>query len=832
MSDHPIGLQRRDALVLALGSAISSLPVLSGKAQAGVPVHDAGTRRIAFDQGWRFYRGGGEGFAATAFDDSAWRSVDLPHDWSVEDVPASLSQAAVGPFDKRAIGRTATGFAIGGEGWYRKSIDLDDLPADARLELALDGAYLETEIWLNGQSLKTNVNGYIPFAVDLTPALDRAGKNILAIHVRNEGRNSRWYSGSGLYRSIELIARPSGSRIAPWGVGAWTRRLAKGAAEISVTTELELVAPDQQLITRLRDENGMVVAQASSKASSTTSQSLTVRGPRLWSPDQPQLYQLETVLQSGDRTIDRLEQPFGVRIISFDARRGMTLNGARFALRGGCVHHDNGLLGACAYPDADERRIRLLKARGFNAIRSSHNPASRSLRDACDRLGMLLIEEAFDVWHSAKEPEDFSTQFEGHWEEVLEAMVRSARNSPSVIMWSIGNEIPYRATDEGVKWQWRLANAVRQMDPTRPVTAGLNGVLGAPMVADADTARTGQAGKVDNASTIFLDVPGYNYRLEDIEAEQQVYPDRVVYASETFARDLYDYKALSDRAPYFLGEFLWTAMDYLGEAGLGATAQLKDGSFPIYMPAYPWVNAWCGDIDLIGQQKASSLARDVLWGMSPLEISVQRPIAAGKFEYVANWGWPDELQSWTWPGSEGRVLSVRVHCAGDRVELRLNGAVVGTRALTKSDGMRCEFKLPYAAGVLEAVGYRGGQVIGRRTLRTVGTAAAIRLRAERDKVPPGPLGLHYLVVEVVDQEGHVLPDEQRSVRLTLEGTASLLAFGSANPLATGSLQARETQTFRGRAMAIFRSLGSASDVRVEMTSEGLEGATAQLRFVN
>ncbi|HEX7742966.1 MAG TPA: glycoside hydrolase family 2 TIM barrel-domain containing protein, partial [Sphingobium sp.] len=502
----------------------------------------------------------------------------------------------IGPFDKKAIGATATGFAVGGEGWYRKHFRVDGFPADARVEIVFDGIYLESDVFLNGRKLGGNVHGYLPFSVDLTPHLDRKGDNVLAVRVRNLGRNSRWYSGSGLYRPVTLDILPAGTRIARWGVAAWTRTLSGGAAEIDVTTTLEDVAGEGQLVTRLVDVNGKVVAEASSIAGPEVKQTLKVRGPRLWSPDAPNLYRLETQVRRGGKVVDQLTQPFGVRIVTFDPQRGMAVNGKVMKLRGGCIHHDNGLLGARAFADADDRRVRLMKARGYNAVRSSHNPASRSLRDACDRLGMLLIEEAFDAWHERKEPQDFSVQFRDHWQEVIRGMVLSARNSPSVIMWSIGNEIPYRATDEGVQWEWRLANAVRRIDPTRPVTAALNGGLGGEMIAAEGTARPGFAGKVDNASTLFLDVPGYNYRFADIEREQVKHPDRIVYASETFPREVFDYRGLMDRAPYFLGEFVWTAMDYIGEAGLGATVRLKAKSAPFYFATWPWVNAWCGDI--------------------------------------------------------------------------------------------------------------------------------------------------------------------------------------------------------------------------------------------
>jgi len=816
---------RRDTLHLAAGSAL--LPLVGGGA-AGVAAPksvSSSQRDIPFNLGWRFFRGSGA-FAPPNVDDNAWRQVDLPHDWSIEDIPNGVPPSQIGPFDKKAVGDTATGYTAGGESWYRKHFRVDQYPRDARVELLFDGVYLDSEIFLNGQTLGSNVHGYIPFAFDLSPYLSRDGDNVIAVKVRNEGRNTRWYAGSGIYRDVRLDVLPPACRLQRWGVAAWTRQYANGRAAIDVTTNIVEPDADLTLITRLVDERGSIVAKATSPASRQVRQSLSVRGPQLWSPEKPSLYNIETELRRGDEIVDRIEQPFGIRIVTFDPQRGMSINGEATKLRGGCVHHDNGLLGARAFADADERRIRLLKARGFNAIRSSHNPASRSLREACDRMGMLLIEEAFDVWHAHKEPQDFALNFTDNWHKVIEAMVLSARNSPSVIMWSIGNEIPDRASDAGVQWEWELANAVKRIDPTRPVTAGLNGVLGQEMIADADTARAGMAGRKDNASSIFIDVPGYNYRLEDIEPEQQVHPERVVYASETFARDVFDYAALMDRAPYFLGEFLWTAMDYIGEAGLGATAFLKKGT-PYYFAKWPWVNAWCGDIDLIGHQKASSLARDVAWGLSPLEMTVQRPVPDGNYGWVANWGWPDELESWSWTGHEGKPLSVRIYTSGDKIQLLLNGKPAGEKLIAAADKRCAEFAVPYAPGKIEAIAWKSGRIISRRALQTTGQAKSLRCSVERLSGRAGRDALAFVQIEVVDAAGRVLPDDQRKIALTVDGPVELLAFGSANPQATGSLQSRETLCFRGRALAIVRGSGSRS-VRIDAEAEGLVTGRAQL----
>lgn len=826
MSTPPLLLRRRETLGLVAASAVAPfLPVPGAATAAGAGLHPGPSRRdIPFNDGWRFRRGEGQGAEAVDLDDRGWRAVDLPHDWSVENIPGKDS-----PFDLSAEGGTATGFTVGGEGWYRKRFRLDHAPRDARVEIVFDGIYELSDVWLNGRPVGASVSGYAPFALDLTPHLNRDGQNVLAVHVRNLGKNSRWYAGSGIYREVRLDILPAAARIARWGVAMSTRRIDGGVAEIDVGARILEPDGSLQLVTRLRDAQGRVVAEAASPATDDVRQVLTTPEPRLWSPTTPTLYTLESELRRGEAIIDRLAQPCGIRIVAFDPQHGMTINGVATKLRGGCIHHDNGLLGARAYGDADERRIRLLQARGFNALRSAHNPASRSLREACDRLGMLLIDEAFDAWHVGKNPDDFSTRFPDHWQEVIRALVLSARNSPSVIMWSIGNEIPDRSSPQGLQWAWRLADAVHRADPTRPVTAAIHGTVGPPVMASPASVAPNRAGKRDNASIVFLDVLGYNYRLDAIEDEERAHPERVVYASESFPKDVFDYKDLMDRSRYFLGEFVWTAMDHLGEAGIGMSTLLKPGPPPVETALPPWTISNCGDLDLIGAQKPQSLARDVAWGISGLEVLVHRPIPQGMTEIMSPWGWPDEAPCWTWPGAEGKPLRVRAYTRGDHVECRLNGRKIGEKKIAKSDRMSGEFEVPYHPGQIEVIARLQGRVIGRRRLETVGPGARLHLAPESRVYQAGPGALSFVHVAIADAKGRLLPDAARDVSLTIDGPAELLGFGSGDPHAMASLQAPVAKTFRGRALAILRPIGPPGSVRIFAQSKGLAPASAVLR---
>ncbi len=784
-------------------------------------------REQPFDFGWRFYRGLGDAFNAPEFDDSAWRVLDLPHDWSIEDAPRHDGSAVVGPFDPGSDGGVATAFSVGGEGWYRKHFSGEGLPATAHVEVLFGGVYNDSEVWLNGQHLGRHVHGYTPFGYDLTPYL-RGGDNVLVVRVRNLGKNSRWYSGSGIYRSVTLDVFADGTRVERWGVGVSTQRITDDSAEIAIETNVVLPTPDLVLVSRIRNAEGVIVAEARTAAVERVEQVVTIASAQLWSPDTPVLYTLETELLRGQRTTDTVLTQFGIRVVTFDAETGLQINGKVTKLRGGCVHHDNGLLGAAAFADAEDRRVRLLRARGFNALRSSHNPPSRAFLDACDRHGVMLIDEAFDMWFAPKTPQDYSIHFIDDWESAVSAMVLSARNHPAVIMWSIGNEVPKRSSAQGLEISWRLANTVHRLDPTRPVTAAVNAFAGRPMIADADTARSGFAGVPDESAAIFLDVVGYNYKLDRYASDHARYPKRVMFGSESFPKEVFDIWSFIEVQPYVVGDFVWAAMDYLGEAGVGNVLRNNSKSFLPVVPAWPWVISNCGDLDLLGRQKPQSYARDVAWRVSPLEMAVLRPLPKGMYEHPSMWGWSDECQSWTWPGAEGQKMTVRVYARAERVELHLNGATAAVKSLTGGETLPIEFQIPYVPGVLEAIAFRGTDEIGRRRFETVAAPTAILLKPEDDMASADRGRLTYVWVEVTDAKGRCVPDAKYKIGLTVSGPVKLIGFGSASPFAQGSFQSREAETHNGHALAIFRLDGAPGVMRIGAEGEGLRGGSCSV----
>jgi beta-galactosidase len=812
-----IKLDRRELLVTTAGIAalVLTCPLLATSREPGS--FDL-RRGHSFDLGWRFSREGGDGLEATAYDDSQWREVDLPHDWRIEDLPVFPDDPdrIRGPFDRDAKNGTYPGFTIGGQGWYRKHFRLTE-PRPGRCEIAFEGVYMNSDVWINGHLLGNQPNGYTPFSYDLTPFLSPTGDNLIAVRVRDIDTFARWYPGSGIYRHVWLDVLPRSARLARWGAAVITRGIEHGSADIEIETELVDTHTGLTLVSQVLDAAGRTIWMETRPAASLVRQACHIGDARLWSAEAPHLYMLVSELRSGPTVLDHLETPFGVRIITFDAARGMAVNGVPTKLRGGCIHHDHGILGAAAFDMAEERKVALLKARGFNALRPSHNLFSPAFLRACDRLGMMVICETFDSWLDPKFPNDYSNYFNRTWQSDLRAIVRSARNHPSIIMWSIGNEIPGRYKPEGMQMQWQIANEVRRLDCTRAVTAALNGFAGHEAIAAEGTTRKESGRGRGRAGWLFLDVAGYNYKLADYERDHARFPEQVFMGTESFAKDIFAIWELTDRLNWLIGDFVWVAMDYLGEASMG-------------FAKWPWVNAYSGDLDITGTQKPQSLARDVAWGLSKLELAVQRPDKQTIGNAIGPWGWPDELPSWNWPGAEHKPLTVRIYTAGNEVELILNGRTLEKRPVSANNMKSIAIEVPYAPGTLEAVAFRDGREIARRRIETVGPAVAIRLTPERFGGGGAHCDVSYIGLELVDARGRLVPDAEVQLDVAVHGAGVLAAFGSADPLASGSYQSGTTKSWRGRALIVIRGTGKTGRAVIQADGPGFPSVSASLQL--
>ncbi len=754
------------------------------------------------------------------FADSGWREIDLPHDWSIEDLPESPGVKQIGPFSENSPGGPSTGYVMGGTAWYRRHFKLN---ADSGKIVAVhfDGVYMDSHVWINGVHLGRHPYGYTPFAYELTPHLYPPGaENVLAVEVKNEGRNSRWYHGSGIYRHVWLtITGPV--HVKKWGIAITTPEVSELAATVQIKTGL-LNQTDKNVSVTIKTQLNFDGSPASGATEAATqiiangsadiSQTITVKGPKLWSPDSPNLYSaVINVLRDG-KIIDQVTLPFGIRSIRFDAATGFTLNGKPALLRGGCMHHDNGPLGSATIDRAEQRRVELMKSFDFNAIRTSHNPPSKQFLNACDRLGMLVIDEAFDQWQREKNPQDYHRFFDEHWRGDLESMVLRDRNHPCVIMWSIGYEINERADPSGLALTREMVELLHQLDPTRPVNEAICEFWDHRGRPWSDTAP----------AFALLDVGGYNYQWQRYEEDHAGYPGRIMVGTESVAQHAFENWQQVEKYPWVIGDFVWTGMDYLGEAGIGNSILYKDSTDVEFMREWPWFNAYCGDIDICGFKKPQSCFRDVVWGASQLEMAVHAPVPKGYREKVSFWGWSDEQRSWTWPGHEGDSLQVNVYSRCDKIVLQLNGQKIAEQPVSTETGLKATFKAPYRPGTLTAVGITGGKQVASKSFETTGPPVKIRLTADRMQINNDRNDLAYVTVEVLDEKDRRVPYAEIPVSFTISGGGELAAVGNGNPKDMKSFQRPEIKTFRGRCLAVLRPTGKAGRIKLKARTDNLQ----------
>lgn len=778
-------------------------------------------RNQLFDLGWRFYKGEVADAQNPDFDDSQWRIVDLPHDWSIEDLPNQKEGEVVGPFDKSSKGVFFTGFVQGGTGWYRKSFTVSESDQGKNLSIYFDGVYMESEVWLNGHLLGENKHGYTPFYFPLNEYLNSSGQeNVIAVHVKNLGENSRWYSGSGIYRHVWLRTT-NNLNIPVWGVFVTTPDVLEEKAKVMAAVSVENGEVDEVEFT-LKNTivacDGKAVAAAEKleklKAGETKNfdQSIEVSNPELWSDVSPVLYTLKTELIADGKTIDSEETVFGIRSISFSPDKGFLLNGKSVLLSGACIHHDNGPLGAVALERADQRKIAILKANGFNAIRTSHNPPSQGFLDACDRQGILVMDEAFDMWENPKRPDDYHQFFKEWHERDLRSMVMRDRNHPSVIFWSIGNEIKERADSSGLRITKDLVRIIKNIDRTRPVTEGICEFWETPGRKWEDSAPAFE----------LLDFCGYNYTYYEYEKDHETYPERVIAGTESYAMSIYEYWKLNNEKPYVVGDFVWTGMDYIGEAGIG---QVMTDSVTM---VWPWIISNCGDIDLIGDKKPQNYYRDVVWDRSPLEMEVEEIAPEGKEWIIRNWGWPRTYRSWNWPGNEGKNMKVFVYSKSDSVRLELNGKPIETKKANPDSKFTYTFNVPYEAGELKAIAITDGNELAVKSIKTTGPAKSILISPDRNEITTNRNDLAYITVDLVDDDGFRVPNDDRTVEFTVEGEAEIAAVGNANPREPKSFQANYCKTFQGRCLVILRPTGGKGKIRLTTVAPEIEPSTMQI----
>ena len=789
---------------------------------AGVP--SAGAERLELSRDWRFHHGALNDGQATNLDDHAWRSVSVPHDWAIMDRADGSP-----PFNRSAVGGQDSGYLPGGIGWYRREITLDAKAVGKIARLTFEAVYMDADVWVNGLHLTRHHYGYTAFTLDLTGKL-HSGRNVIAVRVNHEDPSSRWYAGSGIIRPVHLdLLDPIHLDRERLFVTTPVATAVRG--EVSMATPINnrsAQATMVELVSTIIDARGRQVTSTTSRqmlaagGSVICGQRLSVERPSLWSTHRPNLYQLHQVVRVAGITVDEHKTRFGIRSITADARRGLLLNGVPIELRGGNIHHDNYMLGAAGWPDADRRKVAVMKAAGYNAIRSAHNPASQATLDAADELGMLVIDEAFDMWNQPKRDRDYSRFFKTDWRGDVDSLILSGRNHPSVLFWSIGNEIPEQGTPEGVATARMLVGRIRELDPTRPTTQAVNidGPGNARQFAE-------------------MDVAGYNYRAHLFGKDHAAYPDRIMYTSESVSKDAFGYWRAVETMPWVVGDFVWTAVDYIGESGIGWMGYSQDWK---QLGPYPWHLAYSGEIDVLGYKRPAAYYREIVWKTgAPVAAFVHQPAGTSdlpdrsmfKPSPPLDWSLEDVHPSWSWPGQEGKPLQVDVYASLPEVELRLNGRSLGRKPVGVSTAYKARYTVPYRAGTLTAIGYSGGRAVHEWTLKTAGRPARVQLTLDRKQLHANGKDLAYLTIEVVDAQGVPVYAQADDIDVTFKvaGAGTMIGVGSGNPQRVASFRSAKVTTFHGRAIAVIQSGMEKGEITVSAKAQGIPAERASIQSV-
>ena len=732
--------------------------------------------------------------------------------------------------------------------------------------LKFEGVYMNAFVYVNGQLAAKSPFGYTTFYAPLNDFLKIGEENEIRVQVRAGAMtNSRWYSGAGIYRDVYLLE--SGlTHIVPEGVQIKTENADENYATLKTSVELEnkTAAPQNLVVeTVIRDsegkETGKEVTHATLFGSEkrTVKQRILVENPDLWSAEFPSLYTYETKVYEDTeekKLLDEAKDTFGIRTLSVDAKRGFRVNGKTVNLRGGCIHHDSGLLGAATYEDAQYRQILKMKEAGFNAIRMSHHPMAPAMLRACDEIGMYVMDETFDMWNRLKSNYDYGLYFQEWWKKDVAAMVRKDYNHPAVILYSVGNEIPEIGTDKGAQTCQQLSDKIHELDDTRFTLASINGVFAAgdqvdQIVADvvADLSAEGKIdGNVNDFMTLMdghldeivvhhaiserlekacagVDIAGYNYMTARYEGDGENYPNRVIVGSETYPPEIARNWDLVEKLPHVIGDFTWTGWDYIGEAGVGIPAyKWGEGGFGAGFPAQL---AYPGDFDITGFRRPASYYREAVFGLSKTPyIAVQNPTHYGEHLIKTPWVISDSTASWNWEGMEGKPAIVEVYAQGDEVELLLNGVSLGKKAAGKEAGFRTLFEITYEPGTLTAVSYEKGQEIGRNELKTAGADRTLVVESEEYAGLKGSdQELIYVQVEMRDQNGVLAAADNQKITLAVEGEAEVLGFGSGNPKPNYNFNEGVTELFGGRAQIILKKPAEAVTLTVK-AEDGTKGA--------
>ncbi len=780
------------------------------------PKKENGRTILSFGKDWKFQHGDAPGAEALKFDDSAWRKLNVPHDWSIEGEFSDKNPATVGG-----------GALPGGIGWYRKSFQVSPGDLKRSVFIDFDGVYQNSEVWINGHSLGKRFYGYSSFRYELTPYLN-SGENVIAVKVDNSKQpNSRWYSGSGIYRNVWLVTTGK-IHVDHWGTFVTTPEITDALAKVKITHRIKnnlKEGIDLLVTTAIIDPSGIEVASGKMDTNGvkdsilSTSFDFEVKNPVLWNLDSPKLYSSVTRIFADGNLVDSYTTPFGIRSFNFDVEKGFFLNGKPIKINGVCDHHDLGCLGTAINKRALERQIELLKGMGCNAIRTSHNPPAPELLDLADQMGMIIMDEAFDMWKMPKNPFDYHTVWDQMHKQDIQDLIRRDRNHPSVMMWSIGNEIPEQWDSTGVRIARELAGYVRELDTTRPITSALNNPEPKNFLVKSEA----------------LDLIGYNYHQNTFANFPKDFPGKKFIGSETVSalmtRGYYDMPSEEIRrwpaekdwkgkmpntdntcssydnvsAPWgstheetwkvikkygFLsGQFIWTGFDYLGEP-----------------TPYGWPSrsSYFGIIDLAGFPK------DVY------------------YMYQSEWTKKDVLHifpHWNW--KEGQTIDIWAYSNADEVELFLNDKSLGIKK-KQGDDLHLIWKVPFAPGTLKAISRTGGKQILVQEVRTAGAPAKMIVTADRSEIKADGTDLSFLTVDLVDANGVMVPNADNLVKFKLEGSGAIIGVDNGDPVSHESFKAPQRKAFYGKCLVIVQSGEKPGMIKLTASSEGLPDTKVEI----
>jgi len=770
---------------------------------------------LNFDKDWHFNLGDVPNGENISLNDAGWRVLNLPHDWSVE-----------GEFKKENPATPEGGALPGGIGWYRKTFTVPSASKGKLVYIDFDGVYQKSDVWLNGHHLGFRPNGYISFRYELTPYLNYGGKNIIAVKVDNSAQpNSRWYSGSGIYRNVWLVTTNK-TAISHWGTYITTPQISKTSATVHVETQIHYPGDFIKIKTTIYDSRGLLIKTVTSFTNletivdtTTIEQDVVINNPVLWSVDHPYLYKAVTQVIKNDKVVDEYATPLGIRYFNFDADKGFSLNGKSMKILGVCDHHDLGSLGAAVNTRALERQLQILKAMGCNAIRTSHNPPAPELLDLCDKMGFIVMDEAFDCWEQGKKTFDYHLFFKEWHKKDLEAQILRDRNHPSVMIWSIGNEIPQQRDTSALRIAPELAAIIHSLDKTRPITTANN---------DPSTRN-----KIIQSGA--LDLVGYNYSIKDFPSFHDRYPGKKFIATETTSaietRGYYDMPSDSIRRwplygkdknkmnadftvsaydnvsvtwgstheetwkiikkyDFLSGMFIWTGFDYLGEPT------------PYSWPAR---SSYFGIIDLAGFPKDAYYMYQSEWTNKTV------------LHIFPHWNW-----------EPGKTVDVWAYYNNaDEVELFLNGRSMGIKKKT-GDDLHVMWRLKYEPGTLKAVSRKNGKVVLVKEIHTAGAPAKIELSADRKNIKADGTDLSFITVKIVDKDGNVVPNAENPVNFKINGEAFIAGVDNGDPISHEPFKANYSKAFHGLALAIVQTKEKPCNITFTANSKGLQGAEVVL----